>query len=79
MTDYAADMARVYNSCIRTILPIGVFVASFSLILFDIPHTRRDCTIEKIMLDPSNMYPKSFHPSDMWRSKDFRQKAKGYS
>jgi len=31
------------------------------------------------MLDPSNMYPKSFHPADIERSQDFRGKAKGYS
>jgi hypothetical protein len=31
------------------------------------------------MLDPSDMYPKSFHPADIRRSKDFRRNAKGYS
>jgi hypothetical protein len=31
------------------------------------------------MLDPTNMYPESFHPVDMRRSKDFRHKVKGYS
>ena len=31
------------------------------------------------MLDPSGMYPDSFHPADPSKSKDFRQKAKGYS
>ena len=31
------------------------------------------------MLDPSNMYPKPFHPVNMKRSRDFRHKAKGYS
>lgn len=39
----------------------------------------RDCTAGNIMLDPANMYPESFHPADMRRSKDFRRKAKGYS
>ena len=39
----------------------------------------RDCTSENIMLDPSNMYPESFHPSKIERSKDFRRKAKWYS
>lgn len=39
----------------------------------------RDCTYRNIMLDPSNMYPESFHPVNMGRSKDFRRKAKGYS
>jgi hypothetical protein len=31
------------------------------------------------MLDPTNMYPNSFHPVVLGRSKDFRHKAKGYS
>ena len=31
------------------------------------------------MLDPSGMYPNSFHPVDPKKSKDFRRKAKGYS
>jgi serine/threonine protein kinase len=39
----------------------------------------RDCTHENIMLDPSNMFPESFHPAVIDRSKDFRQKAKWYS
>jgi hypothetical protein len=39
----------------------------------------RDCTSENIMLDPSNMYPDSFHPVDNHRSKDFRRKARWYS
>jgi serine/threonine protein kinase len=39
----------------------------------------RDCTSGNIMLDPSNMYPESFHPVDIRRSKDFRRKAKWYT
>ena len=31
------------------------------------------------MLDPTNMYPDSFHPVALGRSKDFRHKVKGYS
>jgi len=31
------------------------------------------------MLDPSNMFPKSFHPTSIKRSRDFRGKAKGYA
>lgn len=31
------------------------------------------------MLDPTNMYPESFHPVALGRSKDFRHNAKGYS
>ena len=37
----------------------------------------RDCTSQNIMLDPSRMYPKSFHPMVIERSRDFRGKAKG--
>ncbi|KAI0294563.1 kinase-like domain-containing protein [Russula brevipes] len=39
----------------------------------------RDCTSENIMLDPSYMYPESFHPADIERSRDFRRKAKWHS
>ena len=38
-----------------------------------------DCTYENIMLDPSGMFPDSFHPADPRKSKDFRQTAKVYS
>ena len=31
------------------------------------------------MLDPSGMYPDSFHPADPRRSRDFRRNVKGYS
>jgi hypothetical protein len=31
------------------------------------------------MLDPTNMYPDSFHPIAIRRSKDFRRKVTGYS
>jgi len=53
--------------------------ASFRRAYFSDAPYLRDCTSENIMLDPSNMYPKSFHPADMGRSKDFRRRAKGYS
>ena len=39
----------------------------------------RDCTYGNIMLDPSNMFPESFNPAVIERSKDFRRKAKWYS
>jgi len=39
----------------------------------------RDCTRGNIMLDPLNMFPESFHPAVIGRSKDFRRKAKWYS
>ena len=38
-----------------------------------------DCTYADVMLDPSNMFPESFHPVVINRSKDFRRKAKWYS
>jgi hypothetical protein len=31
------------------------------------------------MLDPSGMYPNSFHPVDPRKTKDFRRNTKGYS
>ena len=31
------------------------------------------------MLDPSNMYPESFHPARISRSRDFRHRAKAYT
>jgi len=39
----------------------------------------RDCTWQNIMLDPTNMYPDSFHPVALGRSKDFRHTVKRYS
>ena len=39
----------------------------------------RDCTLGNIMLDPSRMYPKSFHPMKIMRTRDFRGKAKGHT
>jgi hypothetical protein len=50
-----------------------------SVIYLSCPTRLRDCTSENIMLDPSNMYPDSFHPADMRRNKDFCRKAKRYS
>ena len=55
------------------------FVLSFRAFTFLMWPTTRDCTSENIMLDPSNMYPESFHPAEIDRSKDFRRKAKWYS
>jgi len=56
-------------------LTIATSVPSFTP---ELTYTR-DCTIANIMLDPSNMYPESFHPVRMSRSRDFRRKAKAYS
>jgi hypothetical protein len=55
--------------------------ACLVLLHFVIPDTIcvSDCTYENVMLEPSNMYPNSFHPVITRRSKDYRGKAKGYS
>jgi len=37
-----------------------------------------DCTRANIMLDLSGMYPESFHPVAIDRSKDIRKKAEAY-
>ncbi|EIN06243.1 hypothetical protein PUNSTDRAFT_72931 [Punctularia strigosozonata HHB-11173 SS5] len=39
----------------------------------------RDCTGNNIMLDPRNMYPKSFHPAEPNRSRDWRGNALSYT
>ncbi|KAH9971414.1 kinase-like domain-containing protein [Lactifluus volemus] len=63
----------------------GEFVTFFSQICEGVQFmhenniAHRNCTAGNIMLDPSNMYPNSFHPADIKRSKDFRRKAKRYS
>ena len=64
----------------KTISHIGTF-AIFTPGFLCVSHaTRRsDCTRANIMLDPSGMYPESFHPVAINRSKDFREKAKKYS
>ena len=54
------------------------FVA-YSAHIYSPDMTISDCTAANIMLDPSNMYPESFHPAHMDRSKDFRRKAKWYT
>jgi hypothetical protein len=39
----------------------------------------RDCTVNNIMFDPSRMYPKGYHPSQINRSRDFKGRAKRYT
>ncbi|KAI0044686.1 hypothetical protein FA95DRAFT_1680996 [Auriscalpium vulgare] len=39
----------------------------------------RDCTGQNIVLDPSGMYPNSFHPVKMNRTKNFHWIAKSYT
>ena len=53
-------------------------VIALTLSFSDIVYAR-DCTRANIMLDPSNVFPKSFHPAAIERSKDFRRKVRWYS
>jgi hypothetical protein len=78
VTNRIPESGRVYNSCTRITLLIGWFTAVRFSLRSNVTYAR-DCTIENIMLDPSNMYPESFHPVRMSRSRDFRHKAKAYT
>ncbi|KAH8988767.1 kinase-like domain-containing protein [Lactarius hatsudake] len=75
-------LRRHNNPRFRT---IGEFVTFFAQICEGVKFmhenhvAHRDCTYANIMLDPSGMYPNSFHPVDPGKSKDFRRKVKGYS
>jgi len=63
----------------------GEFVAFFMQICEGLRfmHERniahRDCTANNLMYDPSEMYPRGFHPVQMDRSQDFKGKARGYT
>ena len=39
----------------------------------------RDCTANNIMFDPSEMYPRGFHPTELDRSRDFKGRARRYT
>ncbi|KAH9046363.1 hypothetical protein EDB83DRAFT_2404785 [Lactarius deliciosus] len=39
----------------------------------------RDCTVNNIMFDPSNMYPKGYHISQINRSRDLKGRAKRHT
>ena len=39
----------------------------------------RDCTMNNIMFDPSEMYPEGYHPVQLNRSRDFKGRAKRYT
>lgn len=69
---------RVSNSCTKTTLLTGKSSPFAPIFVSDMTYIR-DCTYQNIMLDPSNMFPESFHPAAIERSKDFRRKAKWYS
>ncbi|KAI0248430.1 kinase-like domain-containing protein [Lactifluus subvellereus] len=63
----------------------GEFVAFFMQICEGLKfmHQRnvahRDCTANNIMLDPSGMYPKGYHPTQINRRLDFKGRAKRYT
>ncbi|KAI9451694.1 kinase-like domain-containing protein [Lactarius psammicola] len=63
----------------------GEFVAFFMQICegLQFMHQRnvahRDCTVNNIMFDPSRMYPKGYHPTQINRSRDFKGRAKEYT
>ncbi|KAH9985000.1 kinase-like domain-containing protein [Russula vinacea] len=65
----------------------GEFVAFFTQISLDqglqFMHQRniahRDCTANNIMFDPSEMYPRGFHPTRMDRSRNFKGRANRYT
>ncbi|KAH9167190.1 kinase-like domain-containing protein [Lactarius sanguifluus] len=63
----------------------GEFVAFFTQICegLQFMHERnvahRDCTENNIMLDPSGMYPKGYHPIQKNRSRNFKGRAKRYT
>jgi hypothetical protein len=48
----------------------------------NVTHTQgfgRDCTVNNIMFDPSEMYPQGHHPVSLDRSLNFKRRAKCYS
>ncbi|KAI9432584.1 kinase-like domain-containing protein [Lactarius indigo] len=63
----------------------GEFAAFFTQICEGIRfmHQRnvahRDCTANNIMLDPSKMYPRGFHPVKIDRNRNFKGTAKSYT
>ena len=69
---------RASNSCISITWPIGtnrpLYCNNSSLTGF-----LRDCTANSIMLEPSGMYPKGFHPVKINRNRDFKGKATAYT
>jgi hypothetical protein len=39
----------------------------------------RDCTVNNLMFDPSEMYPEGFHPIQMSRNRNFKGSARRYT
>ncbi|KAF8265696.1 hypothetical protein EI94DRAFT_1588059 [Lactarius quietus] len=64
---------------------VGEFVAFFTQICEGIQFmhqhnvAHRDCTANNVMLEPSRMYPKGFHPVKRNRNRDFKGKATAYT
>jgi hypothetical protein len=71
------NFIRVFNLCIRTMSHIGDFLPL--IIHWPLNLATRDCTSENIMLDPSKMYPKSFHPAEINLNRNFRGRAKRHT
>lgn len=71
-------LCREYNLCTNIMSPIGASpdgYSSYNLVsLFP-----RDCTYLNIMMDATGMYPDSFHPVKIKRSRDWKGKAKYHS
>ena len=78
-TNRISESRREYNSCTKITSLIGWFIYILAFYFGSNVTYGRDCTSENIMLDPSNMYPESFHPVKMSRSRDFRHRAKAYT
>jgi len=63
----------------------GEFVAFFTQICEGLQFmheqniAHRDCTVNNIMFDSSEMYPQGFHPAQIDRSRNFKSRAKGYT
>ena len=70
--------SRVSCSCTNEILRTGALECYCQRTTSTNPPLR-DCTANNIMLDPSGMYPKGFHPVQIDRSRDFRGTAKRFT
>jgi hypothetical protein len=73
-----SQSTREFNSCMNITLLIGNY-SIISLHPIFVFSSFRDCTSGNISLDPSRMYPQSFHPVKIGRRRDFRGNAKKYT
>ena len=79
VTNRRLKSRREYNSCTKITSLIGWFPSILDFrsgLTLPILGTVQWKTSS---LDPSNMYPESFHPVRLSRSRDFRHKAKAYT